>query len=248
MSGETTARDERASNRRRRRGEDGSAAPTETEATPHLQEALLAAASAAAIGAAVGAARAYSSRRHEGDASAEQPDEDEGVEGTDARTAEPEPAAEAELEEIQSEEPEPDKSEPKSAELESDLWGPAASRDEETQDGDRRRDVPESGADEPADERSEAPPGPASPDALRRIVADARHLLQELDGKDAESVSSVSQTAGGWTVALEVVEVSRIPDSTDVLATYEVELDPDGGVRRFDRIRRYRRSDAGRGA
>jgi hypothetical protein len=87
----------------------------------------------------------------------------------------------------------------------------------------------------------------ASRDDFRQIVSEARRLLHDLHGKDAESVSSVSQTAGAWTVGLEVLEVKRIPDSTDVLATYEVELDGDGGVRRFERVRRYHRSEADRG-
>jgi hypothetical protein len=107
---------------------------------------------------------------------------------------------------------------------------------------------------EPEDEREEeedvepepepATAEPAPPGDLRRVVDDARRLLLDLQGADAESVSSVSRTGDGWTVALEVVEVRRIPDSTDVLASYEVELDGDGGVRRFERVRRYRRTEA----
>jgi hypothetical protein len=45
-------------------------------------------------------------------------------------------------------------------------------------------------------------------------------------------------------VTLEVVELRRIPESTDVLASYDVELDGDGGFLRFERGRRYNRSQA----
>jgi hypothetical protein len=57
-------------------------------------------------------------------------------------------------------------------------------------------------------------------------------------------VSAVSRTPHGWRVALEVVELRRIPDSTDVLASYEVELDGDGKFLGFERGRRYNRSQA----
>ena len=101
---------------------------------------------------------------------------------------------------------------------------------------------------EPEEERdNDARSEPASADDLQAIVRSARALLGELHGADAESVSSVARTRNGWTVGLEVVEVRRIPDSTDILATYEVELDGDGGVLRFERTRRYSRSEADRG-
>jgi Gas vesicle synthesis protein GvpO len=44
-----------------------------------------------------------------------------------------------------------------------------------------------------------------------------------------------------------VVELSRIPESTDVLALYEMELDDDRNLMRYDRVRRYYRSQADRG-
>jgi hypothetical protein len=49
-------------------------------------------------------------------------------------------------------------------------------------------------------------------------------------------------------VTLEVVELRRIPESTDVLASYEVELDGDGRYLGFSRGRRYSRSQAEGGA
>ena len=88
---------------------------------------------------------------------------------------------------------------------------------------------------------------PATRDQLRDVVEEARLALRDLHGADAESVSFVGRSGEGWVVGLEVVEVRRIPDSTDVLATYEVELDGEGGVLRFERMRRYSRSEADRG-
>ena len=41
-------------------------------------------------------------------------------------------------------------------------------------------------------------------------------------------MTGLQKTDDGWTVQVEVVEVRRIPDTTDVLALYEVETDSHG--------------------
>jgi gas vesicle protein GvpO len=88
------------------------------------------------------------------------------------------------------------------------------------------------------------PPRGAGGDELAEIATQARELLRSLRGVEAESVSAIGRTQNGWRVALEVVELRRIPDSTDVLASYEVELDGDGKFLGFERGRRYNRSQA----
>jgi hypothetical protein len=72
----------------------------------------------------------------------------------------------------------------------------------------------------------------------------ARQLLRSVRGVEAESVSGLTRTSNGWRVTLEVVELRRIPESTDVLASYDVELDGDGKLLGFERGRRYHRSQA----
>jgi hypothetical protein len=44
-----------------------------------------------------------------------------------------------------------------------------------------------------------------------------------------------------------VVELNRIPETTDVMASYEMELDDDRNLRRYQQVRRYNRSQATRG-
>jgi hypothetical protein len=85
-----------------------------------------------------------------------------------------------------------------------------------------------------------------SPSETRRIVERAREQLRDLRGADAESVSSIRRTPDGWRIGLDVVEVHRIPESTDVLATYELDLDDDGNLITFERAARYSRSEADR--
>ncbi len=84
----------------------------------------------------------------------------------------------------------------------------------------------------------------AKQDELTNMADQARELLRSVRGVEAESVSGLTRTSNGWTVTLEVVELRRIPESTDVLASYEVELDGKGGFLGFERGRRYSRSQA----
>jgi hypothetical protein len=50
---------------------------------------------------------------------------------------------------------------------------------------------------------------------------------------------------GGWCVIVEVVETRRIPDSADILATYQAEVDDDGELVSYRRLRRYNRGRTG---
>ena len=62
-----------------------------------------------------------------------------------------------------------------------------------------------------------------------------------LFGRRPESVISIDWKDEEWCVGVEVVEVSRIPDSTDILAVFEVRLDTDGDLISYRRLRRYAR-------
>ncbi|WP_228984042.1 gas vesicle protein [Streptomyces sp. DH12] len=68
--------------------------------------------------------------------------------------------------------------------------------------------------------------------------------LSQLTGQAPESVSSFERTDDGWRLTVEVVELSRIPDTTSLLASYEVELDGDGELTGYRRVRRYERGKA----
>jgi hypothetical protein len=59
-------------------------------------------------------------------------------------------------------------------------------------------------------------------------------------------VVSIERNESNWHVGVEVVETRRIPDSADVLATYDVELDPGGRLVSYRRLRRYARGQLDR--
>ena len=65
--------------------------------------------------------------------------------------------------------------------------------------------------------------------------------ITELTGKDPEGVTGVTRSEDGWLVTVEVVEDRRIPSSTDILSTYETEIDGDGELLSYRRVRRYSR-------
>ena len=65
--------------------------------------------------------------------------------------------------------------------------------------------------------------------------------ITELTGKEPDGVSGVEPLDDGWQVTVEVVEDHRIPSSTDLLATYQIEVDPGGELLAYRRVRRYAR-------
>jgi len=72
----------------------------------------------------------------------------------------------------------------------------------------------------------------------------ARDLLEQMVGKSPESVSGVNRSENGWTISLDVVELARIPPSTDLLASYDVSLDSRGDLVELTRARRYLRNQS----
>jgi len=137
------------------------------------------------------------------------------------RDGEDEPAAEDDEPLAEREEEPADEDEPTMPEAEAD-----GERRDDRRDRDRR-------------ERKAADLG-----QVERAVQAAREQLRQLSGTEAETVSSFAHTRDGWRVTLEVVEVRRIPETTDVLASYAVELDDDGNLVAYERVRRYQRSEA----
>ena len=94
--------------------------------------------------------------------------------------------------------------------------------------------------------RAAAPRAAAAKRATASQVAvRAAQQLLELTGKGAEGVTGLERTDDGWKVHVEVVEVRRIPDTTDVLALYEVQVDEDGDLIGYRRLRRYTRGKPG---
>ncbi|MFJ8821020.1 gas vesicle protein [Streptomyces sp. NPDC102467] len=72
-------------------------------------------------------------------------------------------------------------------------------------------------------------------------IREAREQLTELTGRQVDSVSSFRATDDGWLLEVEVLELSRVPDTMSLLASYEVALDDQGILTGYRRLRRYER-------
>ena len=77
------------------------------------------------------------------------------------------------------------------------------------------------------------------------VAGEAARQLLELTGREVEGVTGLQRSDDGWKVQVEVVEVRRIPDTTDVLALYELDVDADGDLEGYRRLRRYARGVPG---
>ena len=75
--------------------------------------------------------------------------------------------------------------------------------------------------------------------AAGKAVAAAIKQLQLLTTRTAESVVGVRAHDDGWRVTIEVVESARIPDTADIMAEYEVDIDGDGELAGYTRTSRY---------
>jgi hypothetical protein len=82
------------------------------------------------------------------------------------------------------------------------------------------------------------------PLTLPQVARRAKEQLTELTGLKANSVSSLQHDAQGWRVVAEMIELKRIPESADIIASYELLLDDDGELLNYQRTRRYARGDS----
>jgi hypothetical protein len=77
-----------------------------------------------------------------------------------------------------------------------------------------------------------------------QIARAAAEQLSELIGRRPEGVLGVERDdgdEGGWRVTLEVLELERVPNSTDLLGCYVARMDDDGELLEYQRMRRYQR-------
>jgi hypothetical protein len=83
-------------------------------------------------------------------------------------------------------------------------------------------------------------PRRAQSDGMEAARLAAENVLQ-LTGRCPENVVSVVRDDDGWQVGVEVLELHRIPETTDIMAIYEVALGTNGDLLRCERGRRYHR-------
>jgi len=80
--------------------------------------------------------------------------------------------------------------------------------------------------------------------SARELTLAAKATVKDLTSFEPETVSGLQWDGETWLVSVEVCELERIPNTTDVLASYVVQLDDGGGLLGYKRERRYLRGEA----
>jgi hypothetical protein len=65
--------------------------------------------------------------------------------------------------------------------------------------------------------------------------------VQELTGYEPEAVTALEWDGDLWQVRVDVLELARVPNTTDMIGEYLVSLDEDGTLRGYKRISRFQR-------
>jgi hypothetical protein len=80
--------------------------------------------------------------------------------------------------------------------------------------------------------------------SARDLTLAAKETISDLTGHKAESVTGMEWNGEAWEITVDVLELERVPNTTDVLATYAVKVDDDGRLLGYKRERRYVRGQA----
>lgn len=78
---------------------------------------------------------------------------------------------------------------------------------------------------------------------IKEICQKAPALLESILNKKAESITSVAKEGEEWKVQIEVLERKAVPDTQDILNTYELKLTGDMEFTGYRRVGMRHRGD-----
>lgn len=79
---------------------------------------------------------------------------------------------------------------------------------------------------------------------MTSVIATAKAELAELTGRSVGTATAVHRAEDQWRLTLEVVELERIPASTNIIGSYDVRADREGHLLEYNRTHRYHRNQA----
>jgi hypothetical protein len=79
--------------------------------------------------------------------------------------------------------------------------------------------------------------------AMTEVAQRAKRQLAEVTGFKPVAAVGSYRDAKGWHMSVDMLEMARVPDSTDLLGTYEVDLDEDGNMVKFEKKRAHLRGE-----
>ena len=77
---------------------------------------------------------------------------------------------------------------------------------------------------------------------LASAVKDALEQFAGLTQREPIGATGAKRDGDGWSVLVDVVEMERVPATTSVMATYRVDVDGNGELTGFERVRRFNRA------
>jgi len=72
---------------------------------------------------------------------------------------------------------------------------------------------------------------------MTKLAERAKNQLAEVTGLKPVTVTGTFKDEQGWHITLDMLEMSRIPPATDVLGDYDVLVDDNGDMLKFERKR-----------
>jgi Gas vesicle synthesis protein GvpO len=80
--------------------------------------------------------------------------------------------------------------------------------------------------------------------SAQELTEAALSTIADLTRFEPESVTALEWDGESWHASVDVLELERIPNTTDVLATYDAQLDDEGTLLGYKRKRRFIRGQA----
>ena len=80
--------------------------------------------------------------------------------------------------------------------------------------------------------------------SAQELTEAALSTIADLTSYQPEAVTGLEWDGQSWHASVDVLELERIPNTTDVLATYDVRLDDEGTLLGYKRKRRFIRGQA----
>jgi len=78
---------------------------------------------------------------------------------------------------------------------------------------------------------------------LNEVALQAMGQLAQLTGYRPVAVVGTAREEQGWRITMDLLELSRIPASSDLLGVYQALLDEDGNMLEFQRKMTHNRGD-----
>ncbi len=78
---------------------------------------------------------------------------------------------------------------------------------------------------------------------MMNLAERAKEQLAEVTGFNPVAAVGGFKDEEGWHISVDVLEMARLPEATDIVGTYVVTLDPEGNMVKFEKKRSRLRGD-----